>query len=394
MGTWQPRTSANRAAASCCIAAHVRAPLAHAVLRARHAVRGSLVLCLYNPHAVSVGRHPPAHPTKIVREGEALRSEADACPANERTIVLLPTARPDPRAWPESRWIELASPAGSERSDAHVCSGSVVPTRRSWDVDSHERLSGRRSGSMVCPHNAGSARPLRCCATLDRERRRSPWPRTAGPMNLAVAAGLRVMTLSADRRTRTGPAPSERSTFPCVSAGELSCRPCLKRRCRLAAGPRCLDEISAEEVRACDRAHASNLNQALLRGPNPLPRSCLPLPRRDGSRGLRGRLRTRPLRSSVPRIRTLLGGNGAFAEDSSGATLADRLLDAEADLDRAQDARTRPGSSAGRSSGRGRAHALLRDRLAPPRRARRSRRQSRCAGAGGGPSERDWHARR
>ncbi|MBK9385010.1 MAG: glycosyltransferase family 9 protein [Planctomycetes bacterium] len=160
--------------------------------------------------------------------------------------LLLPTQRPDPRAWPSASWAELARQLSLAGVAPLVISGPAEAAL--GEALERELRTGPRGGERV-RHLVGQ-RGVRAAIALFRalrERTIGAVASDGGALHLAVVAGLPVVALAGPQEPRrTGPHGPHHLMR--TAARELECRPCLARRCRLPAGPLCLDELSAAEV--------------------------------------------------------------------------------------------------------------------------------------------------
>ena len=161
-------------------------------------------------------------PAKTDRPDEAER---------ERGFVAVnPVAFWETKLWEDEKFAELG-----DRLREELGIGVVLTGREAGPL---ERIRGRMRTKAV---NLGGQTTLRELACLYRQA--SLLVTTdSGPMHLAAAMGTPVVALFGPTDpARTGPyGPGH-----CVIRRELSCAPCLRKRCDL---PRCMKEISVEEV--------------------------------------------------------------------------------------------------------------------------------------------------
>ena len=161
-------------------------------------------------------------PAKTDRPDEAERER--------RFVAVNPVAFWETKLWEDEKFAELG-----DRLREELGIGVVLTGREAGPL---ERIRGRMRTKAV---NLGGRTTLRELACLYRQA--SLLVTTdSGPMHLAAAIGTPVVALFGPTDpARTGPyGPGH-----CVIRRELSCAPCLRKRCDL---PRCMKEISVEEV--------------------------------------------------------------------------------------------------------------------------------------------------
>jgi heptosyltransferase I len=154
-------------------------------------------------------------------------------------IVQL-AARPDPRSLPARAWLELLRQAQADRRPLLVSHG---PAEAALVAELERELGPlpRLPGTLPVRH-------LAALFAAARERGFRFLGCDRGPLHLAASVGLPAVVLHGPTDPgRTGPYPPPgRAGSPhraLTSPRELSCRPCLARRCRLPGGPACLDEL-------------------------------------------------------------------------------------------------------------------------------------------------------
>jgi ADP-heptose:LPS heptosyltransferase len=222
----------------------VRSEMPHAIDRARAAIASWL--------GVARPQTPPDWerllPTHAAdRESAAAIARSLDLEGSAPLVLLLPTQRPDPRAWPASAWAELALSLSQVRLSPLLITG---PAEAALGAEFERQLgagprAGERIRHLVGQRGVGAAIAL---FRALRERTIGAVASDSGALHLAVVAGLRVVALAGPQDPRrTGPHGAGHLLR--TAARELACRPCLARRCRLATGPLCLDELSAAEVR-------------------------------------------------------------------------------------------------------------------------------------------------
>lgn len=164
-----------------------------------------------------------------------------------RVWILHPSSRPDPRAWPEARWIELIAAARRLAPGLWISHGpaeAALIERLEAQLGPLPRaprsLPPREQAALFTAAAAAGARFV----GADR-----------GALHLAASAGLPCLVLAGPTDpARTGPYPPPgRQGSPhraLTSPVDLPCRPCRARRCRLPEGPRCLDELAVDALLA------------------------------------------------------------------------------------------------------------------------------------------------
>jgi ADP-heptose:LPS heptosyltransferase len=179
------------------------------------------------------------------RTGERLWREL--MPGPRTGAVILQLARPDDvRAWPVERQRQLLQ--ALEQRDVPVLALSG-PGETELGRELERELPGVR-------HWVGQ-RGLRelsgVLAAAARERTRFVGC-DSGPLHLAVAGGLSVVGLAGPQdEALTGPwkgASPPGSSTTVRATLELSCAPCLSRRCSHARGPVCMSGLEVEQVLA------------------------------------------------------------------------------------------------------------------------------------------------
>jgi heptosyltransferase-1 len=226
--------------------------------RERHAVERGLELVealLEELHGSNPGRRPeaPQAPLRLDLGLSAAERAAGwerwrrASGGRERAWILQPSARPDPRAWPEARWLALIEAA---RQRAPVLWISHGPAEAALLGRLESRLGPLpRAPEVLAPREqaallTAAAQSGACFVGADR-----------GALHLAASAGLPCLVRAGPTDpARTGPYPPPgRPGSPhraLTSGADLPCRPCRARTCRLPQGPRCLDELEAAAVLA------------------------------------------------------------------------------------------------------------------------------------------------
>jgi heptosyltransferase-1 len=175
--------------------------------------------------------------------GEQLLRRLELPPRTE-LVLCLPTARPDPRAWPAGSWRELLMQVAADPELLPVV--VTGPGEEALGRSLADGTSGERVRHLIGQHGARAAIAL---FRLLRERTRAAIAGDGGALHLAVAGGLRAIALAGpEDPRRTGPHGTRHALL--TAPGELACRPCLLRRCRLVEGPRCLDELTPAMVLA------------------------------------------------------------------------------------------------------------------------------------------------
>ncbi|MBL8900500.1 MAG: glycosyltransferase family 9 protein [Planctomycetes bacterium] len=220
-----------------------QSPAPHALDRARHALASWFDL--------TPASAPPdwerVLPSSAIDRAEAERLiqtlELDGAPP---LVLLLPTQRPDPRAWPAAAWAELARELARCGLAPLFITG---PAESSLGAALERELgAGTERGARI-RHLVGQRGVLVAIALFRslRGRALTAIASDSGALHLAVVGGLRAIALAGPQDPRrTGPHGVGHRVA--TAARELPCRPCLARRCRLASGPVCLDELSAREV--------------------------------------------------------------------------------------------------------------------------------------------------
>lgn len=157
-------------------------------------------------------------------------------------FVLCTQARWPTKLWGDARFAELArrvlERGAGEGLRAVLVGGPGDASRleaiRERTGDQAERVVNL-AGETTLRELAEITRRARFIVTVD-----------SGPMHLAAAAGARVISLFGPTAPwRTGPyGPGHK-----VLRRALECSPCFRRDCReYAAGPRCMDDITVEDV--------------------------------------------------------------------------------------------------------------------------------------------------
>lgn len=225
------------------------APLPHAVDRARAAV-ASWHGDAAPADPVDWGRVLPSSPADE-EAAEALLHHLELPPRGD-VVLCLPSARPDPRAWPAASWRELLLQAAADPELLPVV--VTGPSEEALGRELAASTPRERIRHLIGQRGARAAIAL---FRLLRERTRAAIAGDGGALHLAVAAGLRAIALAGPQDARrTGPHGSAHTVLQ--APGELSCRPCLRRSCQLAEGPRCLDELRPALVLAELRRETSD----------------------------------------------------------------------------------------------------------------------------------------
>lgn len=168
-------------------------------------------------------------------------------PSEKKLVLLLPSPRPDPRAWPLSHWTALARELSAQREVLPIV--VIGPAEQELGEQMMREFRSERSADSGVRFFLSRSGPR---ATVASFRKLAPMVRVAvasdgGALHLAVASGLRTVVLAGPQDPqRTGPYGADHLLLQAKI--ELACRPCLARRCRLVAGPRCLDEITVADV--------------------------------------------------------------------------------------------------------------------------------------------------
>ena len=167
------------------------------------------------------------------------RLRAEGLAAGEATVVVSPHARWPTKQWPAERFAEVVRRAYEQAGARAVLvgSGAAGPIAR--------RIV--EAAASVRPIDLVSRTTLKEVAALAAEAR-AMVTNDSGPMHVAAAVGTPVVAIFGPTSAeRTGPYGHGHR----VLAGDVHCRPCLRRECRYAKGPQalaCLTSVAAEEV--------------------------------------------------------------------------------------------------------------------------------------------------
>ena len=197
------------------------------------------VATLLNEHAASLPssgeRHPPPPvprplPAGDQPEAETAAGEEDVHRDVPRFIAVNPVAFWETKLWEDEKFAELGDRLREELGIGIVLTGG--------EAGPLERIRGRMRTEAV---NLGGRTTLRELACLYRQAALVVTT-DSGPMHLAAAMSTPVVALFGPTDpARTGPyGPGHR-----VIRRGLDCMPCFRKRCDT---PRCMTEISAEEV--------------------------------------------------------------------------------------------------------------------------------------------------
>ena len=193
--------------------------------------------------AAAVDATEPVREHELVVSGEdmaAVRSHlaASHVPLGSPRVVFHPGTRWRSKLWEVSRWRELAAAlladglgviltgSGEDGKMAEAICAGMDPRLLS--------LVGRLSLNRL----VAVLKSVDLLVTVD-----------SGPMHIAAAVGTPVVALFGPTDPiRTGPRGPGR-----IIRRELSCSPCLQRRCRIADTYRCMRDLSVAEVRGAVR---------------------------------------------------------------------------------------------------------------------------------------------
>ena len=177
----------------------------------------------------------PAEARAAVRR----RLQAEGLAPGEATFILSPHARWPTKQWPPERFAEVVRLA-YERSGARavlVGSGAAEPMARQI----------LEAAAAAQPIDLVNRTTLKEMVALTAEAR-AMVTNDSGPMHVAAAVGTPVVAIFGPTHPgRTGPYGHGHR----VLAGDAPCRPCFRRECLYAKGPRalaCLTSVAAEEV--------------------------------------------------------------------------------------------------------------------------------------------------
>lgn len=218
---------------------------------ARHAVERVLHLAR---HVAVDPRAVPSSPRYLAAAHELSTARARLASAGDRGLVVIHLATPgDVRAWPGERFEALARALAQRGHAVLMLSGPAEAelgaelARRLIKTPIIEHLVGQRGlPALAALFTAAAERDARLVAC------------DSGPMHLAAACGLRVVSLAGPQDAlRTGPWPLVgRSTLhrAVTAAMPPPCAPCLARRCAHERGPVCMTDITVDDVVTALRA--------------------------------------------------------------------------------------------------------------------------------------------
>jgi ADP-heptose:LPS heptosyltransferase len=183
---------------------------------------------------------------------EALLPRAGRAAGGEPDVLLALTAPDDVRSWPVERCVELARTLSERGARVLVLSGPA-------EIAAGDACRDALGEGPNLRHWVGQ-RGLRELAGLFTAAARAGATLVAcdsGPMHLAAACGLRVVSLSGPQsHHRTGPWPVPGSPLRLArhavvrSPSPPACAPCFDRLCSHPNGPVCMREIGAPAVLA------------------------------------------------------------------------------------------------------------------------------------------------
>jgi lipopolysaccharide heptosyltransferase I len=160
-------------------------------------------------------------------------AQALLAPLPRPRVVLHPAARWRTKLWPADRWRALGAALAQAGWGAILTGGAADASLAEEIVGGLEHPPLNLVGRLGLKGLAALLRGADLMVTVD-----------SGPMHIAAAVGAPIVALfgPTDPR-RTGPVGPAR-----VLRRDLSCSPCLDRRCRIPERYRCMRELEVDEV--------------------------------------------------------------------------------------------------------------------------------------------------